>query len=112
MNWKLVGLWLVLADFAALSAYAVWQYGIVGLFDAAFANVATITVFADLVIALSLIILWMIGDARERGATVLPYVVTTLLLGSIGPLLYLIRRQHSVAATAAALPAGGRRVPA
>jgi Terpene cyclase DEP1 len=111
MNWKLVGLWVVLADFAALTAYAVWQFGIVGLFDAAFANVATVTLFTDLVISLSLVSLWMIGDARQRGTTALPYVVTTLLLGSIGPLLYLIRRERSAAASAA-FPTTGRRVPA
>jgi hypothetical protein len=112
MNWKLIGLWVVLADFAALSAYAVWQYGVVGLFAAAFANVATATVFVDLVIALSLVMLWMIGDARQRRTTVLPYLVTTLALGSIGPLLYLIRRERSAGASAAVLPAGGHRVPA
>jgi len=112
MNWKLVGLWVVLADFTALTAFAVWQFGIVGLFDAAFANVATITVFADLVISLSLVMIWMTGDARQRGASALPYVVTTLLLGSIGPLLYLIRRERSAAASAASLPRAGHRVPA
>ena len=111
MNWKLVGLWLVLADFTALTAYAIWQFGIVGLFDAAFANVATITLFADLVIALSLVSIWMIVDARQRGASPLPYVVTTLLLGSIGPLVYLIRREGSAPASAASLPTG-HRVPA
>lgn len=112
MNWKLIGLWTVLADFAALTAYAVWQYGVVGVFEAAFANVATTTLFADLVIALSLVMLWMIGDARQRGAGVLPYLITTVLLGSIGPLAYLIRRERSEAARATALPAGGHRVPA
>jgi len=112
MNWKLVGLWVVLAVFTALTAYAVWQFGIVGVFDAAFANVATITLFADLVISLSLVSIWMILDARQRGASSLPYVVTTLLLGSIGPLLYLIRRERSAAASAAPLPTTGHRVPA
>lgn len=112
MNWKLVGLWIVLTDFAAFSAYAVWQYGYAGLFDAAFANLASAQIFADLVIALSLIMVWMVGDARQRSTSALPYVITTLLLGSIGPLLYLIRRERSAAARAAAVPASARRVPA
>ena len=43
MNWKLIGLWTVLIDFAALTAYAVWLHGVVGVFEAAFANVATAT---------------------------------------------------------------------
>jgi len=112
MNWKLIGLWTVLVDFAALTAYAVWQHGVVGIFEAVFANVATVTLFADLVISLSLVMLWMIGDARQRRTSVLPYLVTTLLVGSIGPLLYLIRRERHAGASAAALPAGGHRIPA
>ena len=75
MNWKLIGLWVVLADFAALPAYAVWQYGYVRALRAAFANAATTLAFADLVIALSLIMIWMIGDARQRAHGVLPYLV-------------------------------------
>ena len=46
----------------------------------------------DLVISISLVSLWMIRDARERGVSVVPYLLVTLTLGSIGPLLYLFRR--------------------
>jgi hypothetical protein len=112
MNWKLIVLETVLAGFAALSGYAVWQHGIVGLFEALLANAATVTAFADLVIALSLAIIWMIGDARQRGVASLPYVVTTLLFGSVGPLLYLIRRERSAARRPATLATSGQRVPA
>ena len=48
--------------------------------------------FADLVIALSLIIGWMWQDARKRGVSAIPYVLLTLGFGSVGPLLYLLRR--------------------
>jgi len=92
MNKKQIGLAVLLFDFAALTAYAVAQYGIVGLFEAAFANAATTLVFVDLAIALSLVIAWMWQDARARGVSPLPYVVLTLGFGSVGPLLYLIRR--------------------
>ena len=110
MNWKLLVLWTVLASFGAFSAYAVWQHGFVGLFEAALANTATVLVFVDLVIALSLALIWMIGDARTRGVASLPYVIATLLLGSVGPLLYLIRRERGAAPQP--LPASGQRVPA
>jgi hypothetical protein len=93
MNGKQLGLLLVLADFAAFEAYAVWKYGVVGLFQLVLANAATGVAFADLCIALGLIIFWMWGDARERGASVVPYVLMTLGLGSVGPLAYLIRRE-------------------
>ena len=82
----------VLADFTALSIYAVWQFGLVGLFEAVFANAATITAFVDLVIALSLVMIWMWQDARQRGVSALPYFAVTLVAGSVGPLLYLLLR--------------------
>jgi hypothetical protein len=88
----------VLADFTALSVYAVWQLALVGLFDAVFANVATITAFVDLLIALSLVMVWMWQDARKRGVSALPYFAVTLLAGSVGPLLYLLLRPSERAA--------------
>lgn len=93
MNAKQIILGLVLLDFTGLTAYAVYAYGFTGFFEAATSNIATICVFADLVIALSLIIGWMWQDARDRGWSPTPYVLLTLGLGSIGPLVYLIRRE-------------------
>ena len=92
MNAKQIGLAVVLADFAALTAYAVYQYGLVGFFEIMSSNAATLTALADLTIALSLVLAWMWNDARERNAVFLPYAIATLMLGSIGPLLYLIVR--------------------
>jgi len=93
MNWRVLLLLLVLADFSALSAYALYQHGYAGIWEAAFSNWATIQVVTDLVIACVLINLWMIRDARERGVSPWPWVVLTLAAGSFGPLLYLIRRE-------------------
>ena len=93
MNWKQIGLSVVLADFAALNAYVVYHYGYVGFFQLVLANAATTAALVDLVIALSLVSVWMWQDARDRGWSALPYLVVTLFLGSIGPLLYLIRRE-------------------
>ena len=92
MNVKQIGIGIVLADFVALTAYAVWQYGYTAFFAVATMNAITVQVSIDLVIALSLVSLWMVRDARARGTSALPYVVVTLFLGSIGPLLYLFRR--------------------
>jgi hypothetical protein len=92
MNKKQIALAIVLADHVALTAYAIAQYGFVGLFAAALANAATIQVFADLTIALSIVVAWMWQDAREQDISPIPYALLTLGLGSIGPLLYLIRR--------------------
>ena len=81
---------LVLFAFADLNAYVVWQYGYMGFLELATANAATTAVLVDLTIALSFVAIWMWRDARRRGITVTPYLATTLLLGSIGPLLYLL----------------------
>jgi len=96
MNAKQLGLSVVLLDFSGLTAYALYHYGVVGIFELLTANAVTVTALTDLVIALSLVVLWMWQDARERGTSAAPYVVLTLALGSVGPLLYLIRRESGV----------------
>jgi hypothetical protein len=111
MNAKQIGLSVLLVDFLGLTAYAAYQYGYLGVFELVMANAATMVVFVDLVIALSIIMTWMVRDARERGISAVPYVVLTLALGSVGPLTYLIRRaahQHPAVATASLAAAGGR----
>lgn len=87
-----IGLEIVFIAFAIFSGYVVYQYGYIGLFEQGLANAATIQIFLDLTIALSLVLVWMWQDARKQGISPLPYVILTLTLGSIGPLLYLIRR--------------------
>jgi hypothetical protein len=92
MNAAQIGLEVVLIVFSIFSGYVVYQYGYIGLFEQGLTNAATIQIFLDLTIALSLVLLWMWQDARRQGISPLPYVILTLTLGSIGPLLYLIRR--------------------
>jgi hypothetical protein len=106
MNKKQIALAVVLADFAALNAYAVSQFGLIGLFEQVFANSATILVMADLTIALSMVVVWMWQDARQHDISPLPYALLTAGLGSVGPLLYLIRRfgRDAVAAPHSVLP--------
>jgi hypothetical protein len=92
MNWKQIGLGVVLADFAALTAYAVYQHGYIGFFEACLSSWAAATVFVDLCIALTMVLVWMWGDARRHGVSPIPYTVLTLAFGSVGPLAYLIHR--------------------
>src|SRR6185295_17208020 len=92
MNLKQIGIGLVLADFVALTAYAVWHHGYLAFFDVHAMNAINVQIAVDLVIALGMVSLWMWRDARARGVSALPYLVVTLFLGSIGPLLYLFRR--------------------
>jgi hypothetical protein len=92
MSWKQIGLGLVLIDFAAFTGWVIWQHGYTSFFAEAAASAVSAQVLLDLGIALSMVSVWMIRDAQERGVSVVPYLLLTLTLGSIGPLLYLVRR--------------------
>ena len=76
--------------FLALTAYAVQQVGYVGIFDYHRHSPAGWQVFADLVIALVLVLTWLVPEARRGGHNPWPWVVATLFLGSIGPLAYMV----------------------
>jgi hypothetical protein len=105
MNLKRIALLLVFADFLGLTAYTVYQVGYVEFFRFMTGNIVGIQIFADLVIALGLVAIWMINDARERGVSPVPYLMITLFLGSLGPLAYLIRRTAPAEERAPALAA-------
>jgi TRAP-type uncharacterized transport system fused permease subunit len=93
MTTKTFVLVLALSLFTALSFYGVAVHGYLGFFEALASTTAGIVVFTDLVIALTLTLLWMSSDARERGLPLWPYVALTLALGSVGTLSYLIHRE-------------------
>lgn len=81
----------LLVDFAVLTAYALFASGFSGMIDFfASGNLWTYQLTADFLIALGISVAWMIGDARKRGVSWTPYLVLTLCLGSIGPLLYAV----------------------
>ena len=88
---------VLLIPFTALTAYAVMQVGYIGIFDYHRHSPAGWQVFADLVIALVLVLLWLVPHAKDSGRNPWPWVVLTLLLGSFGPLLYLVLAGKKVA---------------
>jgi len=90
---KTLALALVLAAFSAFTAYALAFHGLVGFFETELSTPAGVQVLVDVVIALTFSLVWMAGDARERGLPFLPYLALTLCLGSIGLLSYLIHRE-------------------
>lgn len=98
MNAKQIGFAVILADFVALTAYAVYHYGYLAFFDFHAVNAIQLQIFVDLVLALSFVMAWMWRDARSRGISPVPYLVLTLFLGSIGWLVYMIRREASAEA--------------
>lgn len=92
MNTRQIVLSLVLLAFGAQTGFVLYQQGFSWIPEL-FATPLSTTIFADLAIALSLICIWMVVDARQRGTTAWGYLALTLLAGSVGPLAYLIRRE-------------------
>jgi len=81
---------ITLIAFLALTAIAAWQHGYLGVFAYQFQNLAGIQVLVDLVIALSLFLVWMWQDAKAAGRNPWPWLLLTLATGSIGALVYLL----------------------
>lgn len=81
---------VLLVPFTLLTVYAVAQVGYVGIFDYQRHSPAGWQVFVDLVVALVLVLSWLVPEAKRNGRNPWPWVAATLLLGSIGPLLYLV----------------------
>jgi len=88
-------LWMIFIDFALLSAWALWEVGYFGIWQAGIESAGSIQILADLIVCCVLIGAWMVKDARERGVKVAPWLIATLFLGSIAPLVYLITREYS-----------------
>lgn len=83
---------LVLLLLLPFTAYTVWVLETVGYLGLLKSHLhpAGIQVFVDLVLMAVLVMAWMWRDARASDRNVWPYLLLTLVLGSIGPLLYLL----------------------
>lgn len=103
MGKKELVLWCVMADFVALTGYAMFTEGYFAFMDAGLAfatsSVWGAQIVADFLVALSVALGWCIADARKRDLAYWPFVALTLTLGSIGPLAYLIHRERAAAST-------------
>lgn len=92
-NWK-KWLWLdALVVFTAYTLWVVYEFGYVGLFMAALANIATAQVLIDLVLACVIAIGWMLADAKKQGIAAWPFLALTLTAGSIGLMSYIVWRE-------------------
>ena len=98
MGKKEIALWCVLADFVALTGYAMFSEGYFAFVDAAFAFASSsiwgAQIVVDFLLALTVALGWCVMDARKRDLAYWPFIVLTLALGSIGPLAYLIHRER------------------
>ncbi len=93
----------LLTPFLALTAFVIATNGLLGFYQAAFANRSTLLMSADLLVALGLVLLWMHADARTNGTPFVPYLLITLAIGVAGPLGYLIHREARLRQTSGSL---------
>jgi len=93
MKSKLLLALVVLAGFGAYSVWVVAGHGYTGFLALAVREPWAMQMLLDLVIACSFAIGWMVHDARKHGIATWPYVIMIVLLGSIGLLAYVVRRE-------------------
>ena len=79
--------------FGALSTVAIIEHGFVGIFMSPMQSLASTQIFFDLVISLTLVMIWMWHDAKANGRNIWPWLIATLAVGSFGPLVYLLTRK-------------------
>ncbi len=79
-----------------ITAKAMVDHGLIGIFLQAFLNWGTGQIFSDLVVSLVLVMSWVLVDARRRGKTGWPWVLVTAVFGSLGPLVYLFLRERAL----------------
>lgn len=86
---------VTLVLFGGLTAVALWEDGIVGIFSSIVSSYGSLQIYVDLVIAIMLINVWIWHDARAHQRNPWPWIVAAFLVGAFSPLLYLLTRQPS-----------------
>lgn len=75
--------------FGTSAHVAVWQEGASTMFPSSTGGCGSMRILADLVIALGLVLVGIGHDARASGRNMWRWFVSTLVAGSLGPLLCL-----------------------
>lgn len=93
MNRIILTVTLVL--FGALTAVALWVDGVFGIFASIFHSYGSMQIYADLIIALTLVVVWIYRDANKAGRNPWPWIIATFVVGTFSPLIYLLVRESS-----------------
>lgn len=84
---------LVAVVFTVYSTLVVHEHGYTGFITLALREAWAMQMLLDLLISLTMVTSMLVIDARRRKRAAWPWVVITVLLGSIGPLWYLVLRK-------------------
>jgi hypothetical protein len=82
----------ILLAFTIYSLWVVAGHGYTGFLALAWREPWGMQMLLDLIIACAFGIGWMTGDAKKHAITTWPFIVTTIFLGSIGLLAYVVVR--------------------
>lgn len=102
---RLAALCALYAVHCLVTLAAFTEFSLLGIFQQAFVNLGTGQIFSDLAFALTLVCTWLVADARARGAAAWPWVLATLLFGSLAPGLYLVLRERALLRAGSPAPA-------
>jgi hypothetical protein len=91
-----VRLFAIVSVFVVFTAYTVAVmvgHGVLGFLTLAAREPWALQLLVDLLVMLCLFAFWVWRDSRERRLPTWPYVALTLVMGSMGALLYLVHRE-------------------
>jgi len=94
--------------FAAFTAWPIWTDGYFGFVKVHTEHPWGYQVLADLVIALTLFMFWMVRDARRHSLPAWPFVIAIFATGSIGALTYIAVRGWRAAKSSSSEPSAER----
>jgi hypothetical protein len=85
----------VLIAFGALTGYTLWHYGGLWAWLSFYTrDPASWQIFADLLICIGLLLVFVYRDAQANGRRFWPWAILSLCVGSFGPLLYFLTRKE------------------
>jgi hypothetical protein len=85
----------LLLVFAAYSTWVVWDQGYTGFLSLAWREPWGMQMLLDLTLALVMVLRGLVPHARKRNVTPWPWILATIVLGSVGPLAYYARHGKS-----------------
>lgn len=86
-------LWIVLVLFGALTLAGTVVDGLPGgAIDAITFNWISLQIYIDLVIAVTVICVWIYRDATTHGRNPWPWLIAAAIVGMFSPLVYLLTR--------------------
>ena len=90
---RLFALMTALLAFTTYTLGVMYGHGVLGFLALAAREPWALQLLLDLLVMLTLFAFWVWRDSRERDLPRWPYVVLTVVMGSMGALAYLVHRE-------------------